>query len=217
MKIPNGLYTSIVLGTFSCAALAQSTVDLSITGSIVPVACTPEMTTNNMHFGKLSAADLHEQAHTALNTQYNGVSITCGDYTLFALRSQDNRSGTEHSKPGGIAPFGFGLTPADEKLGAYHLSLIAIGSSIDGRTVYFSTGSPDGQSWTRASMMDHALPNNGELLGLVDTAGVTSGPVPVKSALLRMELSGHIAPATGLTLTDEVPLDGEATLELVYL
>jgi hypothetical protein len=55
------------------------------------------------------------------------------------------------------------------------------------------------------------------LLGLVEQAGVASGPSPIRVALLRVQVSAHIAPTAGLTLTDEVPLDGHTTVELVYL
>jgi len=213
---PRGLVSGLLLGS-ACSALAQSSIELSISGQIVPAACTPTLGVDDVHFGKLSVADLDPQSHTALARQYQVLNLACAQPTLFALKAHDNRQGSVYGKPGAVAPMGLGMTPGNEKLGAWHLELVSMGSSIDGKVVYFTLGSADGSSWSPASAADAALHSTGPLLGLVEQAGVASGPSPIRIALLRVQVSGHIAPAAGLTLTDEVPLDGHTTVELVYL
>lgn len=213
---PRWLVTGLLLAGVP-AAHGQSSVELSISGLLVPASCTPSFGVEDVRFGKVSVADLDAGRHTSLGLQPNALNIFCAQPTLFALRAHDNRQDSVHGQPGTVAPMGLGLTPSREKLGAWHLELVSRGSSIDAKVVYFTLGGADGRSWSPASRADTPIHSTGPLLGLVDTHGVASGPSLVKTALLRIQVSGHIAPAAGLTLNDEVPLDGQATIELVYL
>jgi hypothetical protein len=202
-----------------CAATvqAQSSVELSIEGLLIPASCTPTLGIDTVDFGKLSKADLEPQAHTPLTHQHHALNIRCAQPTRFALRTYDNRQDSVHGKPGAVAPLGLGMTPDKQRLGAWHLELVSSGSSVDGKVAYFTLGDAEGSAWSPATATTTALHSTGPLLGLVDSAGVVSGPAPIRTALLRIQVSGHIAPADGLSLVDEVPLDGHATVELVYL
>lgn len=206
-----------VLLSCGATALAQSSVELSIDGLLVPASCRPSLGIENVHFGKLSKADLASEAHTPLSLQRHALNILCAEPTRFALRAYDNRQDSVYGKPGAVAPMGLGMTPYNQRLGAWHLELVSSGSSIDGKLAYFSLGNADGSAWSPATAATTALHSTGPLLGLVEYAGVVSGPAPIRTALLHIQISGHIAPADGLSLVDAVPLDGHATVELVYL
>jgi len=45
----------------------------------------------------------------------------------------------------------------------------------------------------------------------------TIAPVPVQVLVADVTIMPSIAPANGLTLTEEVPIDGSATLTVKYL
>lgn len=198
-------------------AWAQSSVDLSVTGSIVPAACTPQLNTQAINFGRFSYRDLNVQEHTATGVQHHTLTIRCDAPAVYALRATDNRKGSAHGKPDLPAPLGMGLTPQGEKIGGFHLEVRAGGSNIDGKPVFFSVGSADAGSWSPSSSLPRPIHSDGDLLALVDGAGLVSGPSRIREAQLQLVASGHIAPALGLTLTEDVRFDGHATLELIYL
>lgn len=208
---------AMVLAGIATGAVGQSTVDLSVTGSIVPSACTPQFSVQSVNFGKFSFRDLDNQNHTSTGEQAHTLLINCEAPSLYAIRAIDNRKGTAHGKPDVPAPLGMGLTPMGEKIGGFHLMVQGEGSNIDGRPVFFSVGPPNAGSWSPSSVQERPIRSNGDLLALVDTAGLTSGPSRVMDAVLQLVASGHIAPARGLTLNEEVVFDGHVTLELVYL
>lgn len=67
-----------------------------------------------------------------------------------------------------------------------------------------------GVTWQRAALVSP----------LVLTAVATENeltPMAVQILEAKLSLFTHVAPASGLTLTDEVPLDGHATLQVNYL
>lgn len=197
-------------------ALSASTVDVQVTGTLVPSACTPSISTGSLHFGTLSTADLDDDRHTPLLEHAPTLTVRCGSPSLYALRLIDNRAGSAY--PSGLAGgLGMGHTAAGEALGAYHLDIVPARSTIDARPVFLTLGDHNGSRWSTSTAQPHALPAHGALLGLVDRTGVDTGAVAVKVAQLGLRAHGMIAPARGLTLVDAVPLDGHVTVEVVYL
>ncbi|WP_282349634.1 DUF1120 domain-containing protein [Pseudomonas sp. PS01301] len=213
--LPRTLITSIALLSTTLASGA-STVDVRVSGTLIPSACTPLMSTDSLHFGTVSSADLNREQPTALVEHAPTLTIACGTPTLYGLRLLDNRAGSAYDT-GRAASLGLGHTLAGEQVGAYHLDVIPARSSIDGGQVFLSLGDRTGHHWQTSTAQPQSLPVDGGLLGLVDRPGVRSGAVPVEWAQLGIRAHGIIAPAQGLTVTDAVPLDGHVTVEVVYL
>lgn len=196
-------------------AFAASTTDLTVTGVITPAACTPSIGGGgNFEFGRIAAQDLNQDRFTGFDSAYRPLNVVCDAPTRFALRAVDGRSGTSAGIDKAEHAFGLGLN-GDEKFGEYQIltnAFIADGSpadsldSVDGGSNWFSNGS-DG-----ATLFNTSIP------GLTAAAAVGSTE-PLASGTLNtgMKIRLLIAPAEGLTLTDEVPIDGAATLEVVYL
>lgn len=201
---------------FAAPAFCASTVDIQVTGMLIPSACTPILSVGTLHFGTVSSADLHPERHTALIEHAPTLTIQCGTPTLYGLRLVDNRAGSAYDS-GHAGPLGMGYTAADEPIGAYHLEVDPARSTIDGRRAFLSLGDRTGSLWSTSTAQPTALPTDGSLLGLVDRVGVDTGAVVAQVAQLGIRAHGVIAPARTLTLTDVVPLDGHVTLELVYL
>lgn len=65
-------------------------------------------------------------------------------------------------------------------------------------------------TWELTNMLNHTL-----------VTAVARGndlvPIAVRALDAEIRLYTHIAPADGLTLTDEVPVDGHATVQVNYL
>ena len=220
MKAIRSLLAAATLTAVMPAAFAASTVDLTITGSLVPAACTPTLSAGEVNFGKFASADLNQDDFTIElgGPRETNLSINCDEPTLYALRSTDNRASTAHPD---LSPnaygYGIGLTPKGEKLGVHMTMIHTTGSNIDGVTPRFTTGNAAGTSWSSSSSMGTSLRKDGLLTGATNVNNSTAGPIAIKAAVFRMVHGIHIAPANALTLTDEVAIAGSAVIEMVYL
>ncbi|MDE1166003.1 MAG: DUF1120 domain-containing protein [Pseudomonas sp.] len=221
MKVFKVAIASVLMSAAAPMVLAASTVDLSVTGSLVPTSCTPSLAAGEISFGKLSAKDLRLDKSTEIGGfKFEQMTIQCQGPTLFGIRGVDNRANTRpvHSGvPTFAAPFGLGLTANNEKIGTYHLELHPDRSMIDGAKGYLTLSNLTGTAWGASSAGERNIRNNGPLLGYTDTLGVSTGPIPVKEAILGIRSYMVVAPANTLTLDQDIALDGSATLEVVYL
>lgn len=199
------LVASLLLANLSTAWAASNT-DLNVTGLITPNACTPGLSDGGtIDHGKLAARDLNPQSSTLLPRHSMRLSVRCEGSTFFALTTVDNREGTSMSN----RHHGLGMTPNDEKLGSVALGLSnPVADNTPVRTILSQDG---GATWVASSYLGHT--------GLLAVASVdnTTQPIAVKELDADIGLSTRIARADGLTLIDEVPIDGHVTVELRYL
>lgn len=210
------IITVALLSAMVGQAVAASSVDLSVTGSITPASCTPALSAGGVvDHGKISVKDLNPvpSYHTVLPLATLGLSVNCTASTLFAIKSTDNRVGSSAEPLGGISSFGLGLVNGDRKVGWYTLRMSnALGDgaarpvieSINGK-VWFSTPD-DSQIWQPDWM--RAL-NAG--------SDVSPAPLPVVSLTTDLLVQTIILRKDQLPTGQELPLDGSATLDIVYL
>ncbi|MEB0044372.1 MULTISPECIES: DUF1120 domain-containing protein [unclassified Pseudomonas] len=205
------------MNTFNCrflaallvapSVLAASTADLAIKGAITPNACIPALSDGGViDYGKLSAKALTSDVYTSLPQQSLQLSVRCEGPTAFTLNTLDNRAGSsalyDHWH-------GLGMTPNNEKLGSTGLGLynpVADGVSV--RTISSVDG---GTTWQPSVFLGHSA------LTAISAAAPPLTPIAVTNFDAELRFYTHIAPTNDLTLIDEVPLDGEATLQLTYL
>ena len=205
MRITRNLWVAALLATAG-NAVAASSVDLSVKGTITPSACALALGNGgSADFGKLSAKDLRPDKHTYLR-QNLPMSVTCEAATLFALTVKDNREGSESDND--YFKFGLGLINGSEKLGYLTAS---VGAALADDVYVRGIGSWDGgATWEgEPGLMENGL-----------TSFAKSGtfvPIPMQRLVADLQVLAAIAPAQGLTLTSEVPLDGFVTLTVVYL
>ncbi|AYF46995.1 DUF1120 domain-containing protein [Pseudomonas sp. S5D5] len=199
------LATSLML-LGSAATYAASTVDLTVKGLIVPSACTPVLSSGGViDHGKISAKDLRTDNPTHIGTHTLTMAVSCDSAILFALHSVDNRAGSS------ITPsnYGLGLINGTQKLGWFYLTLdnpVADGTAVQ------SIASFNGQdNWYREKFWDPGL-----YMSVASMDDATQ-PVPVKDLSLELMVETSIARTDGLDLSNEVTLDGSATLEVKYL
>ncbi len=94
------LISRLLIGTTLLAALpaamAASTVDVSVTGSIVPAACTPSLSAGEFNHGKISKADLNVDGPTGFfeKKKIATLSVNCTAATVYGIRGIDNRADT---------------------------------------------------------------------------------------------------------------------------
>ena len=206
MKTLNALFATLLI-TGTSTAFAASSVDLTVRGLITPSACEPTLSGGgNVEIGKISAKDLKVDALTRLADQALQLTVICDAATLMAIEPKDNRAGSASEVDD--AAFGLGLVNGNEKLGFFAM---AVESAVaDGADVGPIASRDGGLTWTRLMF----LINN----GITSVANSTTvAPVPVQSLVADLTITPYIAPASSLTLTEEVPIDGSTTLTVKYL
>jgi type 1 fimbria pilin len=197
--------TSLMLLT--CAtAHAASTVDLTVRGLIVPSACTPNLSGGGViDHGKISAKDLRPDNPTHIGKNVMTIAVVCDGATSFALNAIDNRA--DSAIMGTL--FGLGFINGTQKLGWFGLMLQnAVADGVQVETIASGDG---GNTWYKEKFWDPGLYMS------VATTDDTTQPVPVKELVMEMEVSTSIARTDSLDLSNEVTLDGSATLEVKYL
>lgn len=194
----------------ACAgsAYAASTTQLAVQGSITPSACQPVLSAGgNVDHGKLSAKDLKPDDYTLLQRATMSFAINCEGPTLLALKTLDNRNGTA------IFPdwhaHGLGTTAAGENLGSVSFSLNdTVADSVPVTHIMSTDG---GETWSPASPLGHSA-----LTAFAPNGGPYQ-PIAVQAVNATLAVYTTLNKAADLTLTDEVPIDGHATLEVIYL
>jgi type 1 fimbria pilin len=190
---------------------AASSVDLNVTGTITPSACTPTLSAGGVvDHGKISVQDLHPNLETTMPDVTLQLAVSCEASTLVAVKSTDNRPGTSTEWGGGTSNFGLGLAGGDKKVGRYALTLInaladdvplAMIESVDGKTWF---DAPPGTVW-----------QPGWMRSLANAADTT--PVPMQSFKADVVISSTLNYKRDLPVTEEILIDGSATLDIVYL
>ncbi|UVJ45134.1 DUF1120 domain-containing protein [Pseudomonas sp. LS1212] len=220
MKFALSLIAAAVISAVP-TAFAQSTTDISVTGTITPAACRPTFGgVGAVDFGRIASHDLEQGSHTPLPEKTLALTVVCDGPTRFALRSVDNREGSATSPSGAGAraayrAHGLGMS-GEEKIGHYLLDIEPANAQIDGATAYATYTLDLGLTWSNTADAPHPL-SPLELVGFSFNSGHTAGPDAVTNLTSALRISAHVAPAQELSLTDEVTLDGSAVIEVVYL
>ncbi|MFL9672018.1 DUF1120 domain-containing protein [Pseudomonas marginalis] len=203
------LFTVLATGLMllgSATSYAASTVDLTVKGLIVPSACTPVLSSGGViDHGKISAKDLNISNPTLIGTHTLTLVVSCDSAISFALHSVDNRVGSSISS----SYYGLGLINGNQKLGWF--GLILDNPVADGVAVQPIASFNGQDNWYREKFWDPGL-----YMSMASMAD-DSQPVPVKDLSLELVVETSIARTDSLDLSNEVTLDGSATLEVKYL
>ncbi|NVZ22922.1 DUF1120 domain-containing protein [Pseudomonas costantinii] len=204
-----------LLGTYTLAN-AASTVELTVTGLITPMACTPVLSSGGLvDFGKISQKDLNQATGTRLPLKYLTLTVSCNAPGRYALRMRDNRDGTAHVNS--EIYYGLGLDHSGNKLGVYSVSFDPKQTVVDDLPQIYGTESTTGGLAWRTSNTNPIDIGSRSLLGFTDVVGSTAGPSAVQNLSSTLKLEAVINAKQNLDLSTDTPMDGSATLEVVYL
>lgn len=210
---------NLMAAVIACASVGQgmaaSSVDLSVRGSITPAACTPALSGGGVvDHGKISRKDLNQSNKpTELPLATLRLSIECSAPTMVAIKSRDNRAGSSGEDTIGQPNFGLGLV-GDKKVGWYLLK--TANGQADGvdRPVIESS---DGVSWSDATHPGLIWQVN-SMRTLSASLGSDAAPLPSRAMAMDIQVQTTISRTQHLPpLDQEFPLDGSATLDVVYL
>ncbi|MGR3966349.1 DUF1120 domain-containing protein [Pseudomonas sp. 910_23] len=190
----------------SATAFAASSVDLTVKGLIVPSACIPSLSGGGViDHGKISAKDLKPDNPTVIGNHTLILAVNCDAPIQFALHSIDNRASSAIS-----SSYGLGFINDTQKLGGYSLTL-ANPLAEDGVVVQPIASSDQGNTWFKEKFWDPGLYMS---IAAMDD---DSQPLPVKDLLVDLQVQTFIMSTAGMDLSNEVTIDGSATLEVKYL
>lgn len=210
MKKSPTLLASALLSLSALSPAYANTVEVTITGSIRPAACTPALAGGGLiDYGVIAPSELNAATPTPIGTRSVALTVTCTAPVAWALRAVDQRAASVGANADGLH-FGLGKTAADQNIGYYSISLAD--ALADGATVR-ALRSND----RFATVIEHAgLSSAANWASALALPGVTQ-PIANQLATANVQIEAFINPAEGLTLTNDAVLDGQATLELIYL
>ncbi|WP_153787554.1 DUF1120 domain-containing protein [Pseudomonas sp. EMN2] len=191
---------------------------LELQAAFAPVACTPQLGNGGLvDFGRIPARQLGQDAGRSWHRAVS-LNVRCDAPTRFAISARDNRPASVRAFPGlvnGALLFGVGNTRAGQALGGYAVSIDS-GAQGDGVSLAVLQAQANARAWQAPSGPAYLAPDR-RLLGFAKAAGSDRDPSAIShlSGLLNIDL--FLAPAGALTLDEEAPIDGAATLEIIYL
>lgn len=188
-------------------AIAASSADLTVTGTLTPSACIPTLSAGGrVDHGKISAKSLNQEIPTDLPRQTVQFAINCEALRPLKLAVIDNRQGSSTSDKA----YGLGFINGTQKLGGFFVNML---NAMDDGVPRLTLGSKDGgATWSFTQWMDPTYP-----LYTVSLFSDTSRPIQAKNVTMDLTIITSIARADSLNLTEQVTLDGSITLEVGYL
>ncbi|WP_312328605.1 DUF1120 domain-containing protein [Stenotrophomonas sp.] len=207
--------TLLALAIASSAAIAPSafaqSADLSVTGRIFPGACVVDLGNGGVaDLGSIRLESLQADMTTVLDDVDLNMTIACQSAVRFALEGVDN------SNDSSISPsqYGLGVTAADEKIGSARLGLVDV--TADGEAAKAMFSDDGGDNWIVHLFPDSVTIGKGSMLGF-QVGQTGQGPSPIKDLQGTVKVRATIAPTSELTVTEDVPVQGNATINLTYL
>ncbi|WP_448652833.1 DUF1120 domain-containing protein [Pseudomonas fluorescens] len=206
MKRTTPAALALLLAACAPGAFAASNTDLSVTGIITPSSCTPTLSSGGIvDHGKLTAKDLNPDTPTSLQVGEMSLQVQCEAPTFFTLTTVDSRAGSAALNP---AHHGLGMVNDDQKLGNVAFGLFdPVADSVPVQAILSRDG---GATWFPSSYLGHTA-----LTSFAPSAGPNT-PMALQTLSARLRAFTTIAPASDLTLLDEVPIDGLAVMQLKY-
>lgn len=223
-----------VLALTATSVMAEPSIDIQVTGKIVPSSCTPAFISGGgiADFGTMKVASLNSTSVTPLqDIKIIPISITCEEATRVAVSFNDAHS---DSAPTEILPTayvdnnfaldvqytaGLGMYN-DKKIGAYSLGIQLTRGAVtndDGDELYPTFSKDNGAGWASKAGERYmqVTTDKSEIYSFSTTLGGT--PVPQTKVNFNVGVAAMINPTRDLNVTDEATLDGLTNVELVYL
>jgi type 1 fimbria pilin len=210
------LTLSRTLIALACVVLAPrvcaQSLDLSIIGTILPGACTVELGGGGViDLGTVLAEKLDPDEETSLGSVLVPMTVACQVPVRFAFMGLDNTGDTASV----ATRYGLGLSPDGEKIGGAVIRFKD--PTSNGVPVHYTRSEDGGQQWEASSNAGTTWLGKASINGFSTTAGSVDGPDPMESLQTELEVRTYIQPTSALTIEGNVPINGRATIDLIYL
>ncbi|MFJ7311484.1 DUF1120 domain-containing protein [Pseudomonas sp. NPDC098747] len=216
------LLLPLALAFASNAAMAANSVDISVTGTITPGACSISLDTQQIDYASIDYSTLSPTESTSLpGVKQATVSILCSQPTLAGFIISDNREGTENSTVDAdgynntTTTYGLGQDAQGNNIGGYTIHKMD-NVTLDGGPGYWVHFNSGVWSSTGGGAIIQSTPTHVQSWSTAYGAG-TKPPTPITSVSALLSIVASIGPTNDLDLSEEIELDGSATFELVYI
>lgn len=213
----SALALSLITSALAFGAHAQS-VDLRVTASIVPAACTPALSGGGIvDFGVIPASTLSKTYPTEVGSRTTSLTITCDAPAQVGFKVIDNRAASV-AIGAGEKRFGLG-TAGGAKIGAYTLTLDPTQFTVDGGQgfgLYSDTSQSSWQSINTVRDIQDSGMSIQEVYSVAKSDG-SDAPDAFQTMTTAIEVTAVVARGDSLPLGERIEFDGSATIELTYL
>lgn len=226
--------SAVVLALLSSVATLPAfaeTVEVNVTGTVTPVACTPTLGSPAFaNYGDIPRDTLSADEYTVLGIKETTISIGCDAQAKVAfsaktLRPDTAAGSTDYIRGLGQSPVqllgitdasvsGLGLSESDEKIGGFAMVLEAGSLTLDTSQGDYIVRN-DNRAWAPDTV--------GELFSRTTDRHVSfsasGGNAPQSFEIMqgKLKLQAYINKASELTTATAIELNGAASIELVYL
>lgn len=209
-------FTAFAAFLFSGSAIAGPTTELKVAGVVKPPACQPTFAGDGVvDFGTIPAASLTPGQYKKLPHRTIPFAISCDAPLKVALKISDNRASSAVPAAAGTNTnftYGLGMV-AGKKVGGYSLGISAHTVTADGAAVRLLYSVDGNQTW--ASSVGSGQIGKDRTLAWTALNG--RAPSAFKSIVGAVWVWVGLEKPENLPLAQDVPLDGSATLEVLYL
>ena len=200
------------------SAFAADSLDLKVTGTLVVGSCTPVIdNAATVDYGDIAVAGLSATSANSLGDKTTNFTVSCESAMKVGFTTTDDRTDSEKT---GLSTaqdtthtFGLGFADAASTIpiGGYNVALQA--PTYDSAAGSILTSTDSGSTWNVTANAN--MVNGGTE---VYTVGNSSGvPVAFQTAVFPLKVSASTQATNTLNLTDDTPLNGQATITLKYL
>lgn len=211
----------LVLAFATNAALAANSVDLRVTGTITPAACNISLAGGDFAYGTIDGGTLNTNTSTTVSEMGGRtLDIICSGATQVAIKAIDNRMGSIPVDQTSGDLFGLGVDGAGNPIGFYQIKVIESLITVDGAAGAIKFSDDNGATWLAGGELTHlqsSAKSSRILAPDFATASANSQPSPITSASIGIKVNPTIQPTSTLDISNDIALDGSATIELVYL
>ena len=225
-RIIPALLAMMLASAATASFAAGETASVKVVGTISPAACQISVGNNGVFdFGTISGFTLSQNDFTKMGPKQLNLSIICSSATKVAILSADNRISSTLNT---VMPFhgmgdlkgtnyGLGMTAGNQSIGVYNLRLEPDTFTADAQNVrpFLANDIAPDMNWVYFADKAEGLMMKGRYM----TWGPANSKTPLAFTTLSGKISAYIAinKASLLPLSNTIPLDGSATLQIVYL
>lgn len=207
----------------SASAFAEPTAVLKVQGTLTNAACSPSIGNGGViDYGYIRLGELSATENNKLGQKQVPVTITCTAPTKVGFTVLDNRGDSNAQLPLDIGShlnqtdkyytYGVGTTTEGVKIGDYGMWMTDV--TADGNVVDPIANNHD---WNPDVWKKAAIPRSDAFQTISFAETGTTTPLAITTANFNFVTNLTIRDTTTLAITDDTPLDGQATMTLVYL
>lgn len=209
-------FAALAASLISGAAVAGPTTQLKVVGTIKPPACAPSFSAGGViDYGTIPSGSLTAGQYKTLPSKTVTFSISCDAMVKTALKVTDNRTASAVPEATGYGTnFTYGLgSVAGKNVGGYTINMEASSVSVDGASAGLMFSTDGNQTWTATNGAGTFGKDRSWSWG----SSGTSTPGAYKNIVGTVNVVAYLNKPENLPLSQDIPLDGSATFEVVYL